>query len=875
MDLDTEMLGINFESKTIPTVIKAAAMHYPKLVAIEEPERRPLSYENLEEQVGYTARHLRGYRIARNDRVAVILPNGSVMAVAFLGISSCATCAPIDPQIKPGELKSLLIHMKAKALVTIADVDADLINVADELGVKKILLKPDTNQAGRYRFNDEGDNNSVVEYAYPDDIALILHTSGTTALPKRVPLTHANLCQSARNIAESLVLTANDRCLNVMPLFHIHGLIGCLLSNITVGASTICSRGFHDKVFFDHLSTLKPTWYSAVPSMHQAILHNGRGMGAKIEHSLRFVRSCSAALPPQVMEGLEELFGVPVVEAYGMTEASHQIAINPLPPKQRKPKSVGLSSGTDVSVMSDDGTLLPSGELGEIVVKGPTITRGYEENPEANSKAFVDGWFRTGDQGYLDSEGYIFLTDRIKEIINRGGEKISPREVDEVLLSHPSIQQVVTFPIPDDKLGEEVAAAVVVRKNTEVTEWELQRYVSTRLSSFKVPRRLFFVNEIPKGPTGKVQRKIMAQRFNVDKYRVEDVEPVSEYKTPANDLEKGLVEIWSRVLKIKKIGVVDNYFSLGGDSLRAEEIVSEISKIYGISRIPIVIFIHAPTIEKMALLLSKETTGLDSIMVCMQPRGDGAPLFLIHACEGEVLFFKDLVRHLGKERPIYAFRAPFLAGEEIPVNVVQEYASRYIKELSNNRRGHPITLIGAGPGGLIALEMAKQLETPDLKVIMIETQHPTAYSTYIREPQRRVERFIQAIRLKPNHAYAIVRDRRLWRTLQNIVREQTYNITTQRRLIVKLNNAVRNYNPMTYDSPVLLFLSQKGAYYPGEPLPRVKEMSKFLRGRVETHVIQGEHLNILKEPGVQKIAETIRRYINERATQTSHTTIGN
>ncbi|MCX6653693.1 MAG: AMP-binding protein, partial [Candidatus Bathyarchaeota archaeon] len=650
-------MSFDLEDNTIFGLVKTSAHRSPKSAAIEDPARRPLSYEELKDQIRSTVRYLNGCGLYRNDRVAVILPNGPEMAVAFLGVSSCSTCAPINPQINSEELRFLLIDMKAKALVFSSEVESRVLSVVDELGIKRILLTPDAILAGRYNLDGSGAADSGEVYASSGDTALILHTSGTTARPKMVPLTHANLFLSARNISESLALTAHDRCLNVMPLFHIHGLTACLLSNLAAGATVICSKGYQTEEFFDLLQTLKPTWYSAVPSIHQTILYHGREKNNQIQHNLRFIRSCSAALPQRVMEDLESFFGVPVVEAYGMTEASHQIAVNPLPPKHRKPGSVGLSSGVEVSIMSEGGRMLPAGDLGEVVIRGPTVTKGYEGNPEANAKAFINGWFRTGDQGYIDSEGYIFLTDRIKDIINRGGEKVSPHEVDDALLSHPSVSQAVTFPMPDDRLGEEVAAAVVVRENSKVTEWEIQRYVSTRLSSFKVPRRLFFVDEIPKGPTGKIQRKTMAQRL-ANELTIKGPSQYSEYVAPTTDMERTLVEIWSKVLKIKKISIRDDYFDLGGDSLRAEEIVTLISTRLGIRKIPIVIFIHAPTIEKMAIMLSSELTDLDSILVCMQPNGGKTPMYIVHSCDGEIIMFTNLVYNLGQERPIYAFKAP-------------------------------------------------------------------------------------------------------------------------------------------------------------------------------------------------------------------------
>jgi acyl-CoA synthetase (AMP-forming)/AMP-acid ligase II len=350
----------------------------------------------------------------------------------------------------------------------------------------------------------------------PDDPALVLHTSGTTARPKIVPLTNANLAASARHIGRSLTLGADDVCLNIMPLFHIHGLIAAVLASLAAGASVSCTPGFSAFRFFDWLGEVKPTWYTAVPTMHQAILMRARGHEAELRAAgLRFIRSSSASLPPQVMAQLEEAFGAPVIEAYGMTEATHQMAANPLPPRARKPGAVGVAAGPEIAIMADDGTLLPQGEIGEVVIRGPNVTPGYDRNPEANAKAFTNGWFRTGDQGRLDEEGYLFLTGRLKELIIRGGEKISPLEVDTVLMDHPAVQQCVTFGMPHAKLGEEVAAVVVLAEGQAASEQEIRSFAGERLAAFKVPRRVLFMDEIPKGATGKLQRIGLAEKLGL------------------------------------------------------------------------------------------------------------------------------------------------------------------------------------------------------------------------------------------------------------------------------------------------------------------------------------------------------------------------
>jgi acyl-CoA synthetase (AMP-forming)/AMP-acid ligase II len=349
-----------------------------------------------------------------------------------------------------------------------------------------------------------------------DDVALVLHTSGTTSRPKIVPLRQINITASAFHIGETLRLGADDVCLNIMPLFHIHGLIAATLASLGAGAAVSCTPGFNAFRFFSWFTEVRPSWYTAVPTMHQAILGLApRNQAAIAAGRLRFVRSSSASLPPQVMEAMEATFGVPVIEAYGMTEAAHQMASNPLPPAPRYAGSVGIAAGPEIAIMDESGTLLPRGALGEVVIRGRNVTAGYENNPTANASAFTNGWFRTGDQGVLDEAGYLRLTGRLKELINRGGEKVSPIEVDTILMDHPAVAQCLTFALPHPMLGEEVAAAIVLAEGAAATEAELRDFAAKRLAQFKVPRKVVFLDEIPKGATGKLQRIGLAEKLGL------------------------------------------------------------------------------------------------------------------------------------------------------------------------------------------------------------------------------------------------------------------------------------------------------------------------------------------------------------------------
>ncbi len=499
------------------TIIELLANGEADAPAIGAPGRQPLSYAGLREQVNRTISQLNGLGAGRGDAVAIVLPNGPEMATAFVAIAAGATTAPLNPAYTADELEFYLTDLEARLLVVQAGEDGPAVDVAQRLGIPVARLECDPDgPAGVFRLAGEAGTATQSGAAAEADIALVLHTSGTTARPKIVPLTHANVCASARHIAASLKLSAADHCLNVMPLFHIHGLIAAVLSSLQAGAQITCTPGFNALKFFAWLDAARPSWYTAVPTMHQAILGRApRNQDSIASARLRFVRSSSASLPPQVMAELESTFNAPVIESYGMTEAAHQMASNQLPPGTRKPGSVGVAAGPEIAIMDAQGELLATGATGEVVIRGPNVTAGYQNNPAANAKAFTNGWFRTGDQGVMDDEGFLRITGRLKEIINRGGEKISPREVDEVLMDHPAVAQAVTFAVPHPKLGEDVAAAVVLKDGAAASESEIRAFAGERLMDGKVPRKIVLMDEIPKGATGKLQRIGLAEKLGL------------------------------------------------------------------------------------------------------------------------------------------------------------------------------------------------------------------------------------------------------------------------------------------------------------------------------------------------------------------------
>ena len=484
-------------------------------VALTSESSPPLLYKDLKSFVNKIASQLAGNGISNKDRAAIVLPNGPFMASSFLTLSSYMSAAPLNPSYKTNEYEFYLKDLNPKIVIVEPNSSNKVVGVAKNLNIPvcEMKIKKDDPSGLFNLFNIES------KYQLPEenDEGLVLHTSGTTSRPKIVPLTNKNIYSSAENISKSLNLSEVDHCLNIMPLFHIHGLIAILAASIKSGASVCASNGFNALKFLELAKTEKITWYSGVPTMHQAILLRAeKNLELAKNLNLRLIRSSSASLPPAVFEKLNSVFGCSVIEAYGMTEATHQMTSNPLPPKKQKPGFVGIPAGPEVCIMDEKDKILNQGEIGEICIKGDNVTLGYDNNPEANKSSFTNGWFRTGDQGYFDQNGYLKISGRLKEIINKGGEKISPLEVDNILMDHPLIEQAVCFGYEDKMLGEDIAAAIIVKEGKNCSETDVKTYVQEKLAKFKIPKKIFFVNEIPKGATGKLQRNVLAKNFGLN-----------------------------------------------------------------------------------------------------------------------------------------------------------------------------------------------------------------------------------------------------------------------------------------------------------------------------------------------------------------------
>ena len=491
-------------------------------VFIQSPDETDTTYGELMKYMADTHAKLAFLKINKEDKVAIVLGNGSAMACTFIAIAANYTSCPLNPSYTKEEFKFYYDDLKVKAVIIEENKSIEAREAAKELDIRIINLKSKT-KSRSVELDIKTDIKNKDEYLIEsdqDDIAMILHTSGTTSRPKMVPLSQKNLLASASNISNTLNLSEEDKCLNIMPMFHIHGLIAAILAPIYKSGTIIIPSGFDALKFFRWIDKFKPTWYTAVPTMHQAILSRApRNIDIIKNNQLKFIRSSSASLPSTVMKSLEKAFNTCVIESYGMTEATHQMTSNPLPPNKRKAGSVGLAAGPEVALLKNNKIIHNNKAnkdiTGQIIIKGENVTSGYINNPKANSESYIDGWFLTGDEGIFDKDGYLRITGRLKEIINRGGEKINPKEIDEILMEHEYIQQAVAFSVPHEKLGEDLYAAVILRENRSINENELKDYCRKRLTQFKIPKKILIVDEIPKGATGKLQRIGLHEKLGI------------------------------------------------------------------------------------------------------------------------------------------------------------------------------------------------------------------------------------------------------------------------------------------------------------------------------------------------------------------------
>lgn len=692
------------------------------------PGRETLTFGSLVEQIDETRQWLNARGLGHGDRIALFAPRGPETAVAALGISCCATCVPINPLATAAECRAILTATQARAVLAPAGTDSPARDAAQELRLAWFNTSvPSGATAGRFLLEGEH-TTGAARCGLPttDDVALVLCTSGTTSRPKLVPSEHGHLAARMAKLCRLLELTPADRCLNVMPLCYANGLYSGTIIPLTAGGSVIYPPDFEIESFLRCLHDLAPTWYTGGATYQQVIvdwLH--RRPDAAAGHNLRFVRSGSSPLPASVHDELESLLDIPVTEGYATSEVG-VITANP-PCSRRKRGTVGLSGDEDVAVMDERGIPLPPGEVGEVWVRGPTVFNGYENDPEANRQAFRNGWFRTGDLGSFDVDDYLTLTGRLKEMINRGGEKVSPAEVDAALLEHPAVSEAAAFGIPHPTLGEEVAAAVKLRRVGDVSEGDLRRFLLQRLTAFKVPRRIEFVAELPKGPTGKPLRGELPELLRL---HTQPSNAASPEEAP-QPLEKILLKVWRQALGRDDLGLDDDFFLLGGNSLSAVDLLAGIEEALQL-QMPLSSLIEMPTVREFARCLQKQewldrhaaTTG-DTIAINLH--GSQPPVFAVCGRYGHAFRFLPVGRELGEDQPWYGLQPPDMDWEAAGCHTIPEMAAHYIDRITSVQSQGPYRLFGSSFGGLVVFEIALQLQAvgQQIELLAVLDSEPT------------------------------------------------------------------------------------------------------------------------------------------------------
>lgn len=673
-------------------------------MAILAPERAGLSYAELKARLDETVGQLNSLGVGRGDRVITLFPFGPDGAVLNLAIASCATVFPIDPTLRDREVQHLLQSSGAVAMVIPAGLECASVTAARQHGLTVIELSTERgSECGVFRLHGpKGIRAHSTGLAEPGDVAVILATSGTTSRPKLVPLTHCNLHACLGYFTRALEMSPADRCLNIMPMFHALGLLNAVFVAVHSGGSVICAPHTATSQVFRWIGEYAATWYNAVPAVHQSILETAPSdAGATARRYLRFVRTSSSQITPELAARIEQTMGVPLVHVYGMTEAPVSVYLVPGP--NRPQGSVGRSGGCDIGIADDRGNLLPAGVAGEVVIRGPHVMSGYWRDPQANKQAFFGDWLRSGDLGYLDDEGYLFLRGRIKEMINRGGEKVAPIEIDEAINQHPGIRDGACYAVPDPRLGEEIAAVVELKDGVKLTTTQIQEFLATRLSAHKVPRHISIVPVIPRNESGKLNRRRLAIDFPV--IGIEGCDGAVGGMCgcqPSNSAQWSLLAEWKRVLNKANLGIHSDFFKCGGDSLLGTRLLMAIENRFGITELMASTLLQAPTVEKMANWLAVNgnrkrdwTHGRPDVKV---------PIFTVSGG----FEFRAINESLPKDQPLYNLPAPSLRTIPLPYTI-EKIAASCIEDLRSDFPHGPYVLGGWCLSGVIAWEMARQL----------------------------------------------------------------------------------------------------------------------------------------------------------------------
>jgi oxalate---CoA ligase len=809
----------------IPLEIERWAIETPRGAALAAPKRTTLSYSGLLDHIKWASAAFCEAGVHAGTVAVLALPNGPEFVAAALAISMRSACAPLDVGLTAEEYRRYLPRIRASAVVCEEGADLPVVDAARELGMRLIRVRPSLSApAGVFELaGTEGAGDRAGERQI--DAGFVFHTSATTEAPKLVPRSHASACVASRQDTEALQLNAADRFLSLTPLCHGHGM-SAIFTQLICGAGMFCPPRFEAQNFPAWLEEFRPTWFSADPTLQRTILTLARENLAVFRKTpLRFIRSAGAPPNPETVRGLEELLGIPVLDGYAMTEAP-SIARSTL--SRRKPGSAGRSAGTEVAIMDPSGNLLPAEAEGEVVARGPTVMPGYLDNPEANRKAFHDGWFRTGDIGRLDGDGFLFIVGRSKEIINRGGKKIVPQEVDNALAKNPALADAAAFAIPHRTLGEDVAAVVVLRPGATATELDVRKFAAEHLAPYKIPRRVIFVEQIPRTRHGKLKRNLLAESYaGLAAARTTARAAAMEQTRALTEVESKLIDVWRAVLGVEEIGVDDDFFDLGGDSISVTIMLAQTAERLGIARdqLPEGDFLDQPTIATLAGVVAdsapgtKPTSGSPHRVVVLRDEGSRMPFFCFATGEIEIYEFRHVSRELGREQPFIGLWPPPTVQENRLLKF-EDIARQSAASIRAMREHGPYIVGGFCKGAALAFETARQLmaEGEEVALLVLFDARTPGYPKIARQWRSYARHLLRSLSGGEDR----ITFREILKHIGDACRLKTKKISAKMvraRVSARAKDprevkgwksaAKREYVPRAFQAPILNFLAEK------------------------------------------------------------------